>query len=219
MNELRGTPPLVIHADAMAWATSPSPNVWRKRFEHTGPAEAGRVTSLVRYAPESTFAAHAHPDGEEILVLEGTFGDEHGSYPAGTFLLNPEGFEHAPRTREGCDLFVKLRQAPGRRKPVRLDTRAAGWQPTGSSGQTRLELYAEPGFPERMELVRLTAGAAPLGLAFAGGGDVLVLDGACRAGVENCVARTWLRFFPLGNAAISSDIGCTLYISYGSMAR
>jgi quercetin dioxygenase-like cupin family protein len=215
MSGSHAEPPLVIHAESMPWAPSPSPSVWRKRLEHSGPAEAGRVTSIVRYEPQSSFAAHGHPDGEEILVLDGVFEDEHGHYPAGSFLLNPEGFEHAPRSAAGCVLFVKLRHSPGRRKVVRVDTLAARWEPAGAPGQTRLELYAEPGFPERIELLRLAPGAASCQLSFADGGELLVLGGACRAGTEPCGRHSWLRFFPLGNVSISSDIGCLLYVKYG----
>ena len=53
--------------------------------------EYGRVTSVVRYAAESSFHTHGHPAGEEILVLDGVFSDEHGDYPAGSYLLNPKG--------------------------------------------------------------------------------------------------------------------------------
>ncbi len=68
----------VMETATMTWQESPSPSVRRKRLELTGPVEAGRVTSIVRYAPNSEFPAHEHPDGEEILVLEGTFSDQHG---------------------------------------------------------------------------------------------------------------------------------------------
>ncbi|MBC6439248.1 MAG: cupin domain-containing protein [Rhodospirillales bacterium] len=105
--------PVAINTAAMDWEPSPSPTVWRKRLDRVGPPESGRVTSVVRYDPGSRFHAHPHPDGEEILVLEGIFSDQTGDYPAGSYLLNPEGFEHGPYSEEGCRLFVKLRQYPG----------------------------------------------------------------------------------------------------------
>ena len=112
------TPGVRAFADTsrMEWAPSPSGSVWRKRMHLVGPPESGQVTSVVRYEPRSTFHAHDHPEGEEILVLEGVFSDEHGDWPAGTYLLNPEGFRHAPFSREGCTLLVKLRQFPGRER-------------------------------------------------------------------------------------------------------
>ncbi|CAM9425557.1 unnamed protein product, partial [Hapterophycus canaliculatus] len=79
-----------VHTSAMEWAPSPSPSVWRKRVALEGPQESGRVTSVVRYDANSKFNEHGHPDGEEILVLEGSWQDENGEHPAGTYMLNPE---------------------------------------------------------------------------------------------------------------------------------
>ena len=104
----------VMHGADMDWQASPSPTVWRKRFYRDGPTEAGIVTSLVRYDAGSTFPTHHHPDGEEIFVLDGIFSDEHGDYPAGTYLLNPDGTSHSPHSKDGCTLFVKLRQYKAR---------------------------------------------------------------------------------------------------------
>ena len=102
-----------VDTTSLPWTSSPSQTVWRKRLHRVGPAESGQVTSLVRYEPGAAFPVHDHPEGEEILVLEGVFSDEHGDWPAGTWLLNPEGFRHAPFSKKGCLLFVKLRQAAG----------------------------------------------------------------------------------------------------------
>ncbi|MEL6200569.1 MAG: cupin domain-containing protein, partial [Pseudomonadota bacterium] len=68
----------------MDWSASPSGTVWRKRVHLVGPPESGQVTSVVRYQPDSSFPTHDHPEGEEILVLDGVFSDEHGDWPAGT---------------------------------------------------------------------------------------------------------------------------------------
>jgi hypothetical protein len=83
-------------------------------MELIGPTEAGCVTSIVEYKPQSRFHRHDHPGGEEILVLSGVFQDERGSFPAGSYLLNPSGFQHEPFSTDGCTIFVKLRQYWGR---------------------------------------------------------------------------------------------------------
>ena len=120
----------VAHTRQLAWTSSPSGTVWRKRVHLVGPPESGQVTSIVRYEPQSSFPSHDHPQGEEILVLDGVFSDEHGDWPAGTYLLNPEGFRHAPFSEAGCLLFVKLRQFPGRdRRHVVVDTITLEWHP------------------------------------------------------------------------------------------
>jgi anti-sigma factor ChrR (cupin superfamily) len=68
---------VVIDSHAVAWQPSPLPGVERRPLERLA-AESGRTTSIVRYAAGSSFKAHLHPLGEEILVLDGVFADEHG---------------------------------------------------------------------------------------------------------------------------------------------
>ena len=63
--------------------------------------------ALVRWAPGTKFTPHSHWGGEEIFVLEGTFQDEHGSYPAGSWLRSPHLSQHAPWSDEGCLIYVK----------------------------------------------------------------------------------------------------------------
>ncbi len=62
---------------------------------------------LEQWRAQTILPHHAHPGGEEILVLEGAFHDEEGVYPAGTWLRNPPGSRHTPRSPEGCLLYVK----------------------------------------------------------------------------------------------------------------
>lgn len=204
---------LILDTAAMAWQPSPSPTVWRKRLERVGPAESGRVTSLVRYEAGSVFPPHPHPDGEEILVLDGTFSDEHGDYPAGTFLLNPEGFVHAPFSRDGCLLFVKLRQYPGRnRRHVAIDTDSAPWQAGEAPGIERLALYAEPGYPERISLLRLAPGSALASPGALDGAEIFVLSGALESGDERFGAGTWLRLPPGDRLDLGTSDGALCYL-------
>jgi hypothetical protein len=150
----------VAHTSEMAWTASPSGTVWRKRVHRVGPAEAGEVTSVVRYEPGAAFPAHDHPGGEEILVLGGVFSDEHGDWPAGTYLLNPEGFRHAPFSKEGCRIFVKLRQYAGAgREHVVIDTDRADFTRSPTAGIEHLALYERPEFDDAMRLERWSAGA------------------------------------------------------------
>lgn len=68
--------------------------------------------ALVRWAPGTTFQPHGHRGGEEILVLDGVFEDEHGSYPAGSWLRNPPGSSHRPWSESGCTIWVKTGHLP-----------------------------------------------------------------------------------------------------------
>src|SRR5688572_1432823 len=162
----------------MEWTPSPSGSVWRKRVHLVGPPESGQVTSVVRYEPASRFPAHDHPAGEEILVLEGVFSDEHGNWPAGTFLLNPEGFRHAPFSEPGCVLFVKLRQCPGlERNHVAVDTGKLAWEPTSNPAIACKVLYRQAGYPDVMRLERWEPPADPGVVSYEQGAELLVLAG------------------------------------------
>ena len=73
-------------------------------------------TALVRWAPDTRFNPHTHVGGEEILVLAGVFRDEHGAYPAGTWIRSPHLSHHRPFTEaEGATILVKVGhlQVPG----------------------------------------------------------------------------------------------------------
>ena len=206
--------------NAMDWQASPSPSVWRKRLDLTGPSEISRVTSVVRYDADSVFPSHPHPDGEEIFVLEGMFSDEHGDYPAGTFLLNPEGFEHAPFSKEGCVIFVKLRQYPGpNRRHVVVDTKAAEWHAGRFPGTENIVLYQEDGQPEMIRLVRIAPGATVTPHDHPGGEEVLVLDGAYTDEYGTFGTGSWMRYPDGSRHTIRSETGCTIYVKNGHLAE
>lgn len=103
------TKPVIVHAGRLDWVPSPAAGVDRRMLYRVGD-EVARATSIVRYAPGSAFPRHVHSGGEEILVLEGTFQDEHGDYPAGSYFRNPPGTSHEPAAAEGCTIFVRLWQ-------------------------------------------------------------------------------------------------------------
>ena len=210
---------VVLDTAAMDWQASPSATVWRKRLDLSGGAEAGRVTSVVRYDPDSAFHVHDHPEGEEILVLDGVFSDEHGDYPAGTYLLNPEGFRHAPFSKPGCVLFVKLRQYAGEgRRHVAIDTRGARWQAGGAEGVEVLPLYGEADFPETIALVRAAPGTVLPSRENPGGAEVFVLDGVLEDEDGRYSAGTWLRLPPGPALALRSAEGCSFYLKRGHLA-
>ena len=211
---------VAVDSTRLDWSPSPSASVWRKRLHLVGAAEAGQVTSVVRYDAGSEFPAHDHPEGEEILVLEGVFSDEHGDWPAGTYLLNPEGFRHAPFSREGCVIFVKLRQAPGgARAHVELITEDLPWTPGDQQGVERRELAAQPEFADATFLERWAPGTAVGPRTHPGGAEIFVLEGEFSDAHGTYGPGCWLRL-PVGarQEALSRD-GCTLFLKTGGVAE
>ena len=89
----------VMHGANFDWVASPIAGIDRRMLDRVG-AEVARATTIVRYAPDSQFSAHVHSGGEEILVLDGVFQDEHGNFP-------PEAISAIRRSRV-------IRRAPDR---------------------------------------------------------------------------------------------------------
>lgn len=100
---------VIIHTHQEPWRPSPMKGVERRMLDRIG-GEVARATTIVRYAPGSSFSEHTHTGGEEFIVLDGVFQDEHGDYPAGTYVRNPPTTAHTPGSKDGCIIFVKLWQ-------------------------------------------------------------------------------------------------------------
>jgi anti-sigma factor ChrR (cupin superfamily) len=210
---------VVINTRALPWTPSPSLSVWRKRLHRVGPGESGQVTSIVRYEAGATFPVHDHPEGEEIFVLDGIFSDEHGDWPAGTWLLNPEGFRHAPFSRDGCLLFVKLRQAAGdARQHVELQTERLNWSAGEFKGIERKRLAAKETLPDSTWLERWSPGASPGTRRLVGGAEILVLKGNFSDEFGNYGEGSWLRLPVDSSHHPISREGCTLYVKYDGLA-
>lgn len=206
---------VVVDSTAIPWLPSPLPGVERRPLERMG-AESGRATSIVRYAPGSSFKPHAHPQGEEILVLEGVFADEHGRYPAGTWLKNPPGSSHAPSSPEGCLLFVKLcHLTAADTNTCVIDTRLGEWRPGLVEGLQVLPLDSVG--TTHTSLVRWAAGTRFTPHRHMGGEEILVLEGVFQDEFGNYPAGTWIRS-PHGSAhAPFSDSGCLIYVKVGHL--
>ncbi len=209
---------IVVDTKPMPWNASPVGTVWRKRLHLVGPTESGQVTSLVRFQEHSQFPLHGHPEGEEILVLSGVFSDEHGDWPPGSYLLNPEGFRHAPYSRDGCLLFVKLRQYPGAdRRHVAVNTDTISWEPV-SAGRERKLLYAQPGYQDTTRLERWSADSMPGQLAYPRGAELFVLDGSFEDEHGRYDALTWMRLPTHFTHRPTTEERCELYIKEGGFA-
>src|ERR1700746_2326504 len=180
-----------VHAAHLPWISSPIAGIDRRMLDRIGD-EVARATSIVRYAPGSQFSRHTHGGGEEFLVLDGVFHDEHGEYPAGYYVRNPPTSAHTPGSTQGCTLFVKLWQFnPKDRIEIRLDTNAMPFKPD----QHRPSVAVIPLFQDQWEIVRLERWEpdARIELALPGGMELLVLEGDFIEGREKFGPQSWLR--------------------------
>ena len=207
---------VAVNTQTMAWTPSAGGHVSRKRVHRVGPQESGQVTSVVRYEPGAAFPSHDHPQGEEILVLDGIFSDEHGDWPAGTYLLNPEGFQHSPFSRDGCTLLVKLRQYPGSdREHVAIQTRDQPWKPSVRKNVSWKKLYAQEPYSDHTRLESWQSPAAMGQLSFPQGAELFVLAGSFSDQLGHYPTHSWLRIPAGGSVTPTSDAHCELYIKEG----
>lgn len=208
----------VVHAAQLPWVASPIPGVERRMLHRDG-AEVAQATSLVRYAPGSRFSAHTHTGGEEFLVLEGTFQDEHGDYPAGTYIRNPPQSQHTPGSALGCTIFVKLWQFdPTDRTHVVVQTEKIA----RISETSRPAVQVSPLYQDAREDVRLEVWAAnsPIELDLPEGGEFLVLQGGFSEGAEVFSAHAWLRL-PSGSrlSACTGEQGAKVWVKLHHLNR
>ncbi|MDN2480907.1 cupin domain-containing protein [Vibrio agarivorans] len=178
--------PVIINTSELDWLPSPKQGVWRKPLEREA-AESGHVTSIVKYESGSSFSSHSHPLGEEIIVLDGVFSDEHGHYPAGSYLRNPPASAHTPFSQNGCTLFVKLNQMKKadktqRRIALNLDIEPNGWvQPLHHFSNETVALYHWP-----------AASSAPFAIS-GSRVEILILKGQLGINDKILSLYSWLR--------------------------
>ncbi|MCO7623176.1 cupin domain-containing protein [Pseudomonas guariconensis] len=196
--DLRQT--VIVQGHTLPWIPSPQAGVERRLLFRIGQEQA-RATSLVRYAPGSRFNAHAHPGGEEFLVLEGVFEDEQGQYPVGSYIRNPPGSQHSPGSAQGCVIFVHLRQFhPEDHERVVAQVPEQGDQLLWHSIHERVWVQqAQPG--QTLNI------ANPRGL------ELFVLDGQLQGDDFALRPWSWMRR-PPGAAvqAVAGDAGARIWI-------
>ncbi len=206
---------VVLDTAKLPWQPSRGAGVERKLLERHG-GEEGRAISVVRYAKGVAFPQHAHPGGEEILVLEGTFADERGEYPRGTWLQNPPGSVHAPYSPDGCILLVRLRFAvAGEMEGRVVDTRSAPWYPGMAEGLSVLPLMDSGGV--HAALVRWEPGSRFPAHRHYGGEEIYVLSGIFGDEWGSYPQGTWMRSPHLSSHEPFSRSGCTLYVRTGHL--
>ena len=164
---------ITIHSQDILWVESPTPGVDRKMLDRIG-EEKARATSIVRYAAGSSFPEHTHSGGEEFLVLEGVFQDEHGDYPAGTYVRNPPTSRHTPKSDKGCIIFVKLWQFNmSDRHQLSVNSTVKEFNCIGS-GVSEIPLYEDTRERVRIELWNA---ATIVDIPAHTGMEILVLEG------------------------------------------
>lgn len=182
---------VVMHGDSLAWEESPMKGVVRRRLDRID-SDNERVTTIVRYAPESKFSPHVHTGGEEFIVLEGVFEDDYGDWPVGSYIRNPPQSSHTPGSKQGCTIFVKLWQFdPDDRTYIHANRNKLGAVPE----QGRPGVSVSPLYKDDRENVRFEQWepGAKIVIDSSGGAEVFVLEGGFKQEADELRQHSWLR--------------------------
>jgi anti-sigma factor ChrR (cupin superfamily) len=205
---------VVLNHHELPWVASPEPGVERRLLERQGD-EVAKATSIVRYHPGSKFKRHTHDRGEEILVLDGTFSDESGDYPTGTFIMNPPGSAHAPFSESGCTLFVKLRHlGPDQVEREVIDTKTAAWHQGMVPGLTVMPLMRQG---RGSTLVRWAPQTYFNPHRHHGGEEILVVEGVFEDEHGRYPSGSWIRSPHMSLHTPFSKEGCTIFVKTGHL--
>lgn len=210
--------PVFVHSDQLDWSPSPMAGVDRRMLDRIGD-EVARATSIVRYAEGSSFSEHTHSGGEEFIVLDGVFQDEHGDYPAGTYIRNPVGTHHIPGSAPGCTIFVKLWQFdPADQEQIAVDLNALELSPEPDRPGVSCAVLAERDY-EQVALEGWEADAA-VSLTDEGGFELLILEGSLRHDGQEYARHDWIRW-PARKTAefVAGKSGARIWIKRGHLTN
>ncbi len=207
---------VVLHSADLPWIDSPMKGVKRRMLDRVG-GEVARATTMVSYAPGSHFSAHEHTGGEEFIVLEGVFQDEHGDFPVGSYIRNPPQSSHTPGSEPGCVIFVKLWQFDlDDRTAVRTDMAKTGLVADAArDGVSVGTLFADD--REQVRIEQWAAGSQ-VTIDTSGGAEVLVMDGEFAESSDKLTQHSWMRV-PAGGTfnATAGAQGCKVWVKTGHL--
>lgn len=207
-----------VHGADLAWRASPMKGVERRMLERIGD-EVARATTIVRYAPGSKFSPHVHTGGEEFLVLDGVFQDEHGDFPKGSYIRNPPNSRHTPGSDDGCTILVKLWQMEkSDTSHIIADTNKIGlFKVVGRDNAELASLFNDG--REEVRLERWDAGK-PINFTPRGGIEIFVIEGGFEEAGESFATQSWLRL-PVGAplSALTGSKGALVWVKEGHLAH
>ena len=187
------------------------------------------------------FPKHSHIGGEEFIVLEGTFHDQYGSFPTGSYVRNPIGTEHEPWVEDdGCTIMVKLLQmADPTPAEINTPTHIQIDQAKSDIGQmvdygTVAHIYSNDNTGEMVEVCWINPKASlPADIKCIGGEELFIISGSLELDDkfygENAMFLKWgwLRFPPKTEGEtwqerqplIAGSTGAHIYRKTGHLAE
>ena len=190
--------PVVVDTNAMPWAPTVAAGVSCKVLERIIDPRKGRETALVKFEAGSALPAEDLETRMDVVVLDGAYQDELGSYAKYTFVREMPGVRRTLSSRGGCLLYIK------RRMPIRADERGSArsvvvierdkWVAVGQRFGMATHLYRDVHGLETARLGEMLPGKQVPAHDHAIGEESLILYGCLKDEHRDYTQGFWVRF-------------------------
>lgn len=171
----------LIDTNTIQWQETQVKNVFKKILAIKDKEE----TSLIKLNEGSVLNQEQKINSVEIFVLEGTYINEYGEYPQGTYLRLPEENEALVKSDKACVIFRKTNFFTDKQKII-IDTNTTLWL----QGQGNLEVMP---LYEQTALVKWPKGERFIPHKHWGGEEIIVLKGVFMDEYGEYPKGSWIR--------------------------
>ena len=172
---------VLIDTNTIQWQETQVKNVFKKILAIKDKEE----TSLIKLNEGSVLNQEQKINSVEIFVLEGTYINEYGEYPQGTYLRLPEENEALVKSDKACVIFRKTNFFTDKQKII-IDTNTTLWL----QGQGNLEVMP---LYEQTALVKWPKGERFIPHKHWGGEEIIVLKGVFMDEYGEYPKGSWIR--------------------------
>ena len=171
----------LIDTNTIQWQETQVKNVFKKILAIKDKEE----TSFIKLNEGSVLNQEQKINSVEIFVLEGTYINEYGEYPQGTYLRLPEENEALVKSDKDCVIFRKTNFFTDKQKII-IDTNTTLWL----QGQGNLEVMP---LYEQTALVKWPKGERFIPHKHWGGEEIIVLKGVFMDEYGEYPKGSWIR--------------------------
>lgn len=183
---------IVIPTDEIDWQPSGLPGIDLKPLAIED-SETGHLTALIRYREGSSFTRKERSNGEEMLVLAGSFRGQYADYGTGTYYRSPPNHEQIPLSQQGCIMLLKLNQfEDGDELKVVTNTEDGEWSGINNNA-TQVQILHKTLSSQTLIYKWEKGEEISSQTNQIGGAEAFVLKGRIKDKLGEYTAGTWLR--------------------------
>ena len=171
----------LINTDDESWVKTDFEGISKKILA----LKDNEETSLIKLEKNSILNNTSQINSVEILVLEGTYSNEFGDFPEGTYLRFEKEDEVLVKAKENCVIFRKTNHFSNSQN-ININTKTTSWL----LGQGNLEVMP---LAEQTALVKWPKNERFLPHKHWGGEEIFVLNGIFMDEYGEYPKNTWIR--------------------------